>query len=69
MIELTLSKPHIIDLPQSSRRFKEDITIPPGTKGELIDIIIDNGEVRFLLVFKEFDDMDWIELDELEEKY
>lgn len=63
MTELILSKPHII------RDFREDITIPAGTKGDLIDVIIENGEVRFLLTFEEFNEMDWVELDELEEKY
>ena len=63
MINLILAKPHIIC------DFKVNITIPAGTKGDLIDVIIENGEVRFLLTFEEFDTMDWVELDELEEKY
>lgn len=63
MTELILAKPHIIC------DYKENITIPAGTKGDLIDVIIENGEVRFLLTFEEFDEMDWVDLDELEEKY
>lgn len=62
MVELTLSKNH-----QDGSTFEENI-IPAGSKGELIDIIIENGEVRFLLNFGNLV-CDWVDLDELEEKY
>lgn len=63
MIQLTLSKNHVIC------DYKENITIPVGTKGDLIDVIIENGDVRFLLSFEEFDEMDWVDPQELEDKY
>lgn len=41
--------------------------IPKGTEGTLIDIIIENGEVRFLL---EFDTtIEWYDVNEVEERF
>ena len=45
----------------------ESNLIPKGTTGTLIDIIIENGEVRFLL---EFDStIEWYDVNEVEERF
>ena len=45
----------------------KSIFIPKGTEGTLIDIIIEDGEVRFLL---EFDTtIEWYDVNEVEERF
>ena len=53
-----------------SRTIDNDITIPAGTKGGLLDIIIED-EGRRVLILLEFDEypLEWYSPDELEEKY
>ena len=46
-----------------------EIKIPAGTEGEVIDIIIENGEARFLLDFAEFGTYEWYDVSELEDKF
>lgn len=48
-------------------KFSNNIFIPKGTEGTLIDIIIEGGEVRFLL---EFDTtIEWYDVNEVEERF
>lgn len=46
-----------------------DIIIPSGTAGDVIDIIIEDGEVQFLLEFADLDTIEWYSVDEVEEKF
>lgn len=46
-----------------------DIIIPAGTAGDVIDIIIEDGEVQFLLEFADLDTIEWYSVDEVEEKF
>lgn len=46
-----------------------EIKIPAGTEGEVIDIIIENGEARFLLDFAELGTYEWYDTSELEDKF
>lgn len=46
-----------------------EIKIPAGTEGEVIDIIIENGEARFLLDFTEFGICEWYDALEVEDKF
>ncbi len=46
-----------------------DIIIPAGTAGDVIDIIIEDGEVQFLLEFVDLDTIEWYSVDEVEEKF
>lgn len=46
-----------------------NITIPAGSNGKLLDVIIENGKVSFLLDFTELGVFEWYETSELEEKF
>ena len=46
-----------------------DIIIPVGTAGSVIDIIIEDGKVQFLLEFGDLDTIEWYSVDEVEEKF
>lgn len=46
-----------------------NITIPAGSTGKLLDVIIENGKVSFLLDFAEFGTFEWYGTDELEDKF
>ena len=46
-----------------------DIIIPAGTAGRVIDIIIEDGKVQFLLEFADLDTIEWYSVDEVEEKF
>lgn len=46
-----------------------DIIIPAGTAGRVIDIIIEDGKVQFLLEFADLDVIEWYSVDEVEEKF
>lgn len=59
-IELTLAKDHIdsADL---------ETIIPAGTSASLLNIIIEGGKVSFLLEFET--GIEWVDLDEVEERF
>ena len=59
-IELTLARDHI------DSADPENI-IPAGTSAQLLNIIIEDGKVSFLLDFET--GMEWIDLDEVEERF
>lgn len=59
-ITLTLAKDHV-DSADS-----ENI-IPAGTSAQLLNIIIEDGKVSFLLDFET--GMEWVDLDEVEERF
>lgn len=63
MIKLTTA----IEKTDLNPDFSETI-IPVGSVGELIDIIIEDGKVLFLLDFEEFSIYEWYEVSEVEEK-
>lgn len=63
MIELTTA----VEKTDLNPDFSKTI-IPAGSVGELIDIIIENGKVLFLLDFEEFSTYEWYEIEEVEEK-
>lgn len=46
-----------------------NITIPVGSTGKLLDVIIENGKVGFLLDFAEFGTFEWYDVSELEDKF
>ena len=46
-----------------------DTIIPAGTAGSVIDIIIENGEVQFLLEFGDLETIEWYSVNEVEEKF
>ncbi len=46
-----------------------NITIPAGSTGKLLDVIIENGKASFLLDFIEFGTFEWYEASELEDKF
>lgn len=46
-----------------------EIKIPSGTQGTVIDIIIENGEARFLLDFAELETSEWYDSSEVEDKF
>lgn len=43
--------------------------VPKGTTGKILDIIKEDGTIRFLLEFEEFEDYEWYDLDEVEDKF
>lgn len=61
-ITLTLAKDHA-DL----SNFGNIIIIPAGTSAQLLDIIIEDGNVSFLLAFET--GIEWVDLDEVEERF
>jgi hypothetical protein len=63
MIELTTKCDHW------DRHMGRDIVIPAGSKGNVIDIMIEEGRVLFLLEFDNSEWFDWFSVDEIEEKY
>lgn len=46
-----------------------NITIPAGSTGKLLDVIIENGKVSFLLDFTDSGTFEWYEATELEDKF
>lgn len=60
-IELETSVDKFLDVDQK--------TIPSGTKGTLIDVIIESGTVRFLLDFEQYNTFEWYSINELEERF
>lgn len=46
-----------------------NVTIPAGSTGKLLDVIIENGKASFLLDFTEFGTFEWYEAIELEDKF
>lgn len=46
-----------------------NVTIPAGSTGKIIDVIIEDGKVSFLLDFAEFGTFEWYEAIELEDKF
>lgn len=66
MIELTTA----VEKTVLNSDFSET-TIPAGITGQLIDIIIEDGKVLFLLDFdfEEFGVGEWYEVSEVEEQY
>lgn len=46
-----------------------EVKISAGTEGEVIDIIIENGEARFLLDFAELETFEWFDSSEVEDKF
>lgn len=46
----------------------QDYFIPAGTTGTVIDIIIEDGKVSFLIDFKDLDMYEWFDVNEIEEK-
>lgn len=62
MIELTTKCDHW------HRFLREIFVIPAGSKGNVIDILIEKGEVLFLLEFDNPKWRDWFSVDEIEEK-
>ena len=63
-IELVTSVSKNIALP-----FSDPIIVPKGTTGTLLDIIKEDGIIRFLLEFSEFDGHEWYDLNEVEDKF
>lgn len=58
-----------ITLKTAFKKQTEGKIIPKGTTGTLIDIIIEEGRVMFLLEFDDLDIYEWYEVDEVEEKF
>lgn len=49
--------------------FNDPIIVPKGTNGSLLDIIKENGQIRFLLEFDDYDGCEWYDLNEVEDKF
>lgn len=47
--------------------FQPDNIIPAGTEGRLLDVIIENGKVKFELEFES--GFEWYEVSEVEERF
>ena len=62
MIEVTTKCDHW------DRFIGKDIVIPAGSKGNVIDILIEEGRALFLLEFDNPEWRDWFSIDEIEEK-
>lgn len=45
-----------------------DLHIPAGTAGHVLDVIIEDGKVSFLLDFEELGFYEWFSAEEIEEK-
>ena len=48
---------------------ESNVTIPAGSTGKLLDVIIENEKASFLLDFAEFGTFEWYESTELEDKF
>lgn len=46
----------------------QDYLIPAGTTGTVLDIIIENRKVSFLIDFEDLDMYEWFDVNEVEEK-
>lgn len=66
MIELTTAVEKEIDF---GLMHVTNPIVPAESTGELLDVIIEDGEICLLLDFEEYEGYEWYELNEIEEAY